>query len=58
MNESRQVYLDMYFNIECIGHLIQNEKITYRTRKYYHSLMTRVKSLAVVVVYGMYPECT
>ena len=57
MNEARQMYLNIYFNIDCIGHLIQNEKITYPTRKYYHSPMTRAKSLAVVVVYDMYPEC-
>ena len=24
MNEERQLYLNMYFNIECINHLIQN----------------------------------
>ena len=44
----------MYFNIDCIDNLIYNEKMPYRTRKYWPSPMTHVKALAVVVVYAMY----
>ena len=57
MNEERQLYLNMYFNIECINHLIQNKTITYQNCKYCNSLMTHMKGLTVVVVYDLYLEC-
>ena len=53
MNEARQLYLNMYFNIDCIDHLIQNAKMTYRTLKYWNSPMNDVKVLAIVVAYNM-----
>ena len=53
MNEARQLYLNMYFNIDCIYHLIQNAKMTYRTLKYWNSPMNDVKVLAIVVAYNM-----
>ena len=56
MNEARQLYLNMYFNIDCIDHLIQNAKMTYRTLKYWNSPMNHVKVLAIVVAYDMYLE--
>ena len=56
MNEARQLYLNMYFKVECIDQIIQNAKMTYRTCKYWHSPMTHVKYLAVVVAYNLYLE--
>ena len=57
MNEVRQLYLNMYFNNDFIYHLIQNLKMHFHTRKYWHSPMTHVKLLAIVVEYDIYLEC-
>ena len=57
MNNSIQLYLNMYFNIDCIDPLTQNTNMTYPTCKYWHSPMNHVKLLDVVVAYCMYIEC-
>ena len=54
MNKAIHMYLNIYFRIDCIDHLTQNTKISYRNRKYWHSPMTHDKSLDVVVSYDMY----
>ena len=57
INKARNLYLNMHFKIDCVYHLIQNSKFSYRTCKYWHSLMSHVKALDVVVAYYMYIEC-
>ena len=45
MNEARQLYLNIYFKIDCIDHLVYNAKTSYHTCKYWHYPMTHVKAL-------------
>jgi hypothetical protein len=58
MNDARQMYLQSYFRIDTIDHLISNCNMFYRSWKYWHSPMIHGKALAVVVAYDMYLECT
>ena len=48
MNESRAMYLGMYYKVDCIDHLIQNSRMSYRSFRYCHSPMLHAKALAVV----------
>ena len=48
-NKVRKIYLNMYLKIYCIDHLIYNEKILYRNRKYWYSPITCEKALDVIV---------
>ena len=57
MNEARQLYVSMYFKIDCIDHQIKNAERHLYTRKYQHSPMTHAKALDVVVAHDMYLEC-
>ena len=56
MKKEMQLYLNMYFNIDCIGYLIQNANMNYISCKYWYFLMTHTKALAVVVAHDMYLE--
>ena len=58
MNHARShVYLQSYYRIDCVNHLIQNARIFYRSWKFRHSPALPGKGLAVVVVFDMYLEC-
>lgn len=57
MNHARSLYLQSYYRIDCIDHLIQNARIFYRSWKYWHSPVLHGKGLAVVVAFDMYLEC-
>ena len=57
MNQARDLYLNSYYRIDTIDHLIKNTDMFYRSWKYWHSPMIHGKSLAVVVAYDMYLEC-
>jgi hypothetical protein len=57
MNHARSLYLNSYYRIDCIDHLIQNARIFYRSWKYWHSPVLHGKGLAVVVAFDMYLEC-
>jgi hypothetical protein len=58
MNDARMMYLQSYYRIDTIDHLISNCNMFYRSWKYWHSPMIHGKALAVVVAYDMYLECT
>ena len=57
MNDARMMYLQSYYRIDTIDHLISNCNMFYRSWKYWHSPMIHGKALAVVVAYDMYLEC-
>jgi hypothetical protein len=59
MNDtSRMKYLQAYFRIGAMDHLISNCHMFYPSMKYWYSLMIHGRTLAVVVAYGMYLEYT
>ncbi len=58
MNDARMMYLQSYYRIDTIDHLISNCNMFYRSWKYWHSPMIHGKALAVVVAYDMYLECS
>ena len=53
MDEARDLYLGMYYKVDCISHLIQNCHISYRSFKYWHSHMLHAKALGVVTAYDI-----
>ena len=58
MNESRRLYLKSYGAIDRLDHLIQNTNMSYRCWKYWHAPMLHAKSMAVVIAYDIYKECS
>jgi hypothetical protein len=58
MNEARQLYLKTYGRIDTIDSLIRSCHVYYRSWKYWHSAKNHGTSLAIVVAYDMYKECT
>ena len=56
MNSARNIYLQSYYRIDCMDHMIKNARIFYRSWKYWHSPMLHGKALVVVVAYDMYLE--
>jgi hypothetical protein len=58
MNDARQLYLATYGRIDTIDNLINKCGLYYCCWKYWHSVKNDGLSLAVVVAYGMYKECT
>jgi hypothetical protein len=57
MNDSRMMYLQSYYQIDTIDHLISNCNMFYHSWKYWHSPMIHRKALAVVVACDVYLEC-
>jgi hypothetical protein len=57
MNQARDLYLNSYYRIDTIEHLIKNTDMFYQSWKYWYSPMIHGKSLAVFVAYDMYLEC-
>ena len=56
-NEFRDLYLGIFYKVDCIYHLIHKCHISYQILKYWHSPMLHAKYLAVVTDYDMYLEC-
>ena len=56
MNTARNIYLQSYYRIDCMDHMIKYAQLFYRLWKYWHSPMLHGKSMAVVVAYDMYLE--
>ena len=56
MNSAHNIYLQTYYRIDCINHMIKNERLFYRSCKYWHSPMLHVNSMAEVVAHDMYLE--
>ena len=48
MDEARDLYLGMYYKVDCIDHLIHNSRMSYRSFKYWQSPILHAKALAVV----------
>jgi hypothetical protein len=58
MNDACQLYFATYGRIDMIDNLIKKCQMYYCCWKYWHSAKNHGLSLAVVVTYGMYKECT
>ena len=56
MNSERNLYLQRYYRIDCMDHMIKYAQLFDRLWKYWHSPMLRGKAMAVVVAYEMYLE--
>ena len=54
MNSARNIYLQSYYRIDCMDHMIKNAQLFYRSWKYWHSPMLHGKTMAVVVASDMY----
>ena len=53
MNSARNLYLQSYYRINFMDHMIKNARLFYRSWKYWHSPMLHRKAMAVVVAYGI-----
>ena len=58
INDARQLYLATYGRIDTIDNLINKCQMYYCCCVYWHSSKNHGLSLAVVIAYGMYKECT
>ena len=47
------MYLQSYYRIDCMDHMIKNARLFYRSWKCWHSPMLRGKGMSVVVAYDM-----
>ena len=56
MSSTRNLYLQSYYRIDCMDHMIKNARLFYRSWKYWHSPMLHGKAMLVVVAYDMYLE--
>ena len=56
MNSARNIYLQSYYRIDCMDHMIKNSRLFYRSWKCWHSSMLHGKAMSVVVAYDMYLE--
>ena len=55
-DSARNLYLQSYYRIDCMDHMIKYARLFYRLWKYWHSLMLHGKAMAVVVANDMYLE--
>ena len=55
MNSVRNIYLQSYYRIDCMDHMIKNV-LFYRSWNYWHSPMLQGEEMAVVLAYDMYLE--
>ena len=56
MNSARNLYLQSYYRIDCMDHMIKYAQLFYRLWDYWHSPMLHRKAMVVVVAYDMYLE--
>ena len=56
MNSARNLYLQSYYRIDCMGRMIKNARLFYRSWNYWHPPMLHGKAMAAVVAYDMYLE--
>ena len=56
INSEHNLYLQSYYRIDCMDHMIKNARLFCRSWKYWHSPMLHRKAMAVVVAYDMYLE--
>ena len=56
MNSKRNLYLQSYYRIDCMDHMIKYARLFYRLWKYWNSPILHGKAMAMVVVYDMYLE--
>eukprot|EP00957_Ditylum_brightwellii_P084592 6432412-Ditylum_brightwellii.AAC.1 len=58
MNDARQLYLNTYYVIDNIDHMLKNCRMPYLCRKYWHSPKNNRKALAALIAHDTYQECT
>ena len=56
INSARNLYLQSYYCIDCMDHMIKILRLFYRSWKYWHSPMLHREAMVVVVAYDMYLE--
>ena len=56
-NKGQKIYLDQYYVVENVDHMVQLARIWYITWKYWHAPFLHGLSICVVAVYDMRIEC-
>lgn len=56
-NEARDIYLNHYYGVDSLDHMIKNTGNKYITWKFWHSPYLHAMSMGIVACYDMYHEC-
>lgn len=56
-NEARQTYLNTYYAVDNIDHMVANAQVRYISWKYYHAAILHAVAMGVTAAYDMYKEC-
>lgn len=56
MNEARAIYLNTYYAVDNVDHMIKNASMRFISWKYWHAAYNHAHSMVVVITYDMYQQ--